>query len=63
MNTNESLRELIKDMVDKEDPQNPLSDNDIVVRLKDKGVMIARRTITKHRIALDIPVASQRKKW
>ncbi len=49
--------------MDKEDSQNPLSDNDIVVRLKDKGILVASGTVAKYRKALGIPVSIQRKKW
>jgi RNA polymerase sigma-54 factor len=58
-----SVKETIKDMVDKEDPQNPLSDKDIELQLKQNGLKIARRTIAKYRGELNIPNSSKRKKW
>lgn len=58
-----SVKELIKNMVDEEDPQKPLSDEDIRVNLSQKGISIARRTINKYRKELNIPPSSRRKKW
>jgi len=50
-------------LVDKEDKQNPLSDDDLVVELKKLGMNVARRTITKYRQKMDIPSSRQRKDW
>lgn len=61
--SSESVREIIREMVDKEDPQNPLSDKDIGIQLKQKGFGIARRTIAKYRGELGLPNSSKRKKW
>ena len=40
---------LIKDIIDKEDKRNPLSDQKIADMLKDQGIQVARRTVTKYR--------------
>jgi RNA polymerase sigma-54 factor len=45
----------IKELVTAEDPRRILSDNDIVVRLKDRNIDVARRTVTKYREEMDIP--------
>ena len=58
-----SVKEMIKDMVDNEDVKNPLSDKDIELQLKQKGLKIARRTIAKYRDELNIPNSSKRKQW
>ena len=63
MASSESVKETIKDMVDKEDPKSPLSDKDIELQLKGRGLKIARRTIAKYRGELGIPNSSKRKKW
>ena len=64
MTENERLiKEMIKDMVDKEDSKKPLSDKDIELQLKQKGLKIARRTIAKYRDELNIPNSSKRKQW
>jgi RNA polymerase sigma-54 factor len=53
---------LIKKLVEKEDPQKPLSDAKIAELLEKEGMIVARRTIAKYRDSLHIPPASQRKK-
>jgi RNA polymerase sigma-54 factor len=58
-----SVKEMIESMINKEDSQNPLSDKDIEVQLKQNGIRIARRTIAKYRGELNIPPSSKRKQW
>ena len=57
------IRIRLQEVVDKEDKQNPLSDDDLVVELKKLGLNVARRTITKYRQKMDIPSSRQRKDW
>jgi RNA polymerase sigma-54 factor len=58
----ESVKALIKQLIDGENPKKPLSDERIAEMLKDKlQVNIARRTVAKYRTALDIPSSSKRK--
>lgn len=59
----ESVKIKIKDLVSKEDPKNPLSDQKIVDLLKVEGIQIARRTVAKYRDMLKILPSSQRKKY
>ncbi len=59
----ESVKLKIKDMVDKEDPKRPLSDQKIVELLKKDGIEIARRTVAKYRDVLKILPSSKRKKY
>ncbi len=59
----ESVKVKIKDLVSKEDPKNPLSDQKIVDMLKVDGIQIARRTVAKYRDVLKILPSSQRKKY
>ena len=40
---------LIKDIIDKEDKRSPLSDQKIADMLKEQGIQVARRTVTKYR--------------
>ncbi len=63
MTSSISVKEIIKNMVEKEDPKNPLSDKDIEEELSKKGFKIARRTIAKYRAELNIPPSNRRKKW
>lgn len=57
-----SVKEIIRKAVLAEDARNPLTDQQLVMLLKQKGVKIARRTIAKYRQELRIPPASQRKR-
>lgn len=51
----------LKEIIDSEDKQKPLSDDKLEKLLKDKGYNIARRTVAKYREQLNIPVARLRK--
>lgn len=52
---------LIKQLVDSEDKNDPLSDDRIADLLKEKNVNLARRTIAKYRKELGIPSIVKRK--
>jgi len=49
-----SIMERIRSLVEKEDPQKPLSDLAIVKKLKEEGITLARRTAAKYRETLKI---------
>jgi RNA polymerase sigma-54 factor len=49
-----SIMERIRGLVEKEDPRKPLSDMAIVKNLKEEGITLARRTVTKYRETLKI---------
>ena len=53
---------LLRDIVDNEDKNNPLSDEQISVLMRERGEAISRRTVAKYRDELNIPVAALRKK-
>ena len=53
---------LLKQKIEKEDPQKPLTDEEATKMLNEKGYVIARRTVAKYREQLGIPVARLRKK-
>ena len=58
-----STREIKKELralVDAEDKQNPLTDDELVDALSEKGYKVARRTVAKYRAQLDIPKARLR---
>jgi RNA polymerase sigma-54 factor len=57
-----SVREMIKESISLEDIRKPITDQQIVELLKNQGIHIARRTITKYRKELRISSASKRKK-
>ncbi|WP_261806307.1 RNA polymerase factor sigma-54 [Lapidilactobacillus luobeiensis] len=56
------LKAHLKSMVDHEDKNNPMSDQKLTNMLSEQGFAIARRTVTKYRLSLGIPPATQRKK-
>ncbi|MFQ5587877.1 MAG: RNA polymerase factor sigma-54 [Nitrospiria bacterium] len=56
-----AVREMIRKMVEEEDATRPLKDQEIVTRLKDQDIDIARRTVSKYRAWLKIPPANRRK--
>jgi RNA polymerase sigma-54 factor len=55
------IRIKLREIVDKEDKSDPLSDDALMAELAKQGYNLARRTITKYRKALDIPSSRQRK--
>jgi RNA polymerase sigma-54 factor len=56
-----SVQNMISKLVKAEDPRKPLSDEAIVSRLKDEGVVLARRTVAKYRGILNIPGTAERR--
>ncbi|MDL1867785.1 RNA polymerase factor sigma-54, partial [Betaproteobacteria bacterium PRO4] len=56
-----AIRALIKQLVQKENPRKPLSDNKIASLMEEQGIVVARRTIAKYRESLQIPPANLRK--
>ncbi len=59
----ESVKLKLKEIVSKEDPKKPLSDQKLVELLRKEGIEIARRTVAKYRDVLKILPSSQRKKY
>ena len=55
------VKQLIKEIIDKEDKSKPLPDDKLDKILRDKGYNIARRTVAKYREQMQIPVARLRK--
>ena len=57
------IRIKLKDIVEKEDKNDPMSDDALVLELAKHGYNLARRTVTKYRQALDIPSSRQRRAY
>ncbi len=58
----EAVKEKIRQMIQKEDCKNPLSDQKIVELLRSDNIEIARRTVAKYRDVLGILSSGKRKK-
>ncbi len=59
-----AIQERIKEIIEQEDKNSPLSDEEVVRILKQRnGVKVARRTVTKYRKALDIPSSTMRRSY
>src|SRR5690606_36120562 len=56
-----SVQVLIRDIVAAEDPRRPLSDIRLARELAQRGVKLARRTVTKYRDAVGIPPLEARR--
>ena len=55
-----NVRERIRLLIEKEDPQHPLSDSEITKKLGAEGICVARRTVAKYREMEKIPAKSER---
>lgn len=52
--SNESVKSILGELIAVEDRAKPLSDEDLVKQLGERGIMIARRTVAKYRMELNI---------
>lgn len=59
----ESIKNYIKEIVDAENPNKPLSDDKICKSLSNQGINISRRTVAKYRDDLNIASSSKRKRF
>lgn len=57
-----AVRDLICELIEREEPHNVLSDDAIVDMLCERGIDIARRTVAKYREAMAIPSSVQRRR-
>lgn len=55
------IKERIRTMVANEDPEHPLTDQEIIAALRREGIRIARRTAAKYREEMGIPASSARR--
>ena len=58
----QSVKHKIKQLVDLESPKKVLSDDQIVLKLQETGIEIARRTVAKYREAMRIPSSVERRR-
>ncbi|MDA9270785.1 RNA polymerase factor sigma-54 [Planktomarina temperata] len=52
----------IRKLIENEQPQSPISDDEIVEALKSSGINVARRTVAKYRKVQNIPASFMRKR-
>lgn len=55
------VKKILKEVIDKEDKHHPLTDDELTKIMEDKGYPMARRTVAKYRMQLNIPVARMRR--
>ena len=55
------LKKVLQECVENEDKHKPLTDDQLVSLMNEKGYKVARRTIAKYRLQLGIPKARMRK--
>lgn len=55
------VKKIMREHIESEDKHKPLTDEELASILKEKGYVIARRTVAKYREQLGIPVARLRK--
>jgi RNA polymerase sigma-54 factor len=58
----QAIKSVIEDLVGRESPDSPLTDDQICRALHVRGYHIARRTVAKYRLALRIPSSEQRRR-
>lgn len=59
----ESIKTIIREMIENEDPKSPLSDQAIADSMEECGIEISRRTIAKYRDEMSIPSSTKRKRF
>jgi RNA polymerase sigma-54 factor len=59
----DAVKEKLKAIIGDEDHANPLNDEEIVLKLKEQGIDLARRTVAKYRKILNVPTARQRRQY
>ncbi len=61
--SNTSVKEMINDLIELEDKAKPYSDQELVTKLQEKGLKIARRTVAKYREELGILPSNLRREY
>jgi RNA polymerase sigma-54 factor len=61
--SNKSVKEMIHDLIATEDRSRPFSDQEIVAKLQEKGINIARRTVAKYREELGLLPSNLRRDY
>lgn len=59
--SSKTVQDILRELIETENKQDPLSDEAIAILINAKGIRCARRTVAKYRMALKIGTARQRK--
>lgn len=59
----ESIKKVLRGMIDDEDDYNPLSDQKIADDMDKRGIVISRRTVAKYRDEMGIPSSAKRRRY
>jgi RNA polymerase sigma-54 factor len=57
----QTLKRMVKKMIDEEDRSHPLTDDHIAARLQEQGIQVTRRTVAKYREDMKIPSTHHRR--
>lgn len=57
----QTLKRMVKKMIDEEDQTHPLTDDQIATRLQQQGIQVTRRTVAKYREDMKIPSTHHRR--
>ena len=60
--SSEGVKSRLKALIEAEDPSKPMSDLELVNKLREENIVIARRTVAKYREALGILPSSRRRR-
>lgn len=61
--SSQSVKMVLQELIEAEDARRPYTDQQLVQLLKQRGISISRRTVTKYRDELGIPAAAKRKRY
>lgn len=59
----ESVKRVLADLIEQEDPYNPLSDQKLSEQLAEQGISLSRRTVAKYRQEANIPSSACRRRY
>ena len=63
MVSNQKIKNILKEIINGEDKQNPMNDQRLADELGEQGYVLSRRTIAKYREQLHVPVSRLRKQF
>ncbi|UFT98830.1 RNA polymerase factor sigma-54 [Radiobacillus kanasensis] len=57
-----TIKHIMKELIEREDPTKPMSDQKLTVLLRDRNILVSRRTVAKYREQLGIPSSTNRRR-